>query len=258
MSYAEVFRDVAAAAAALPTPQDPRDAAALARAGKEAARRARLFESIAERTVFLNNVPFKATEQELIGALQGCGKVSHVRLSKDKATSKVLGYAHVRFETPEAARAAEASYSRFELHDRVVHLASAQPGQRTEFKLPQDIQDDITNLLREAYEGHNLSTIRDAWQKRHPGQKLDVQKWGFKNFSTALKTIASICLERHLEKSLTILAFLTGSERHKAFVSKRQCKEAAAALAVLPVRRRLRGKQSPPAPWRHARAGSGP
>ena len=66
-----------------------------------------------------------------------------------------------------------------------------------------------------AYEGKNISTIKDAWQKRHPGPdgkpgKLDTAKYGFKNFSMAMKTIQGLTLEHHVDKQLTFLAFFTG------------------------------------------------
>merc|ERR1712190_633309 len=89
-----------------------------------------------------------------------------------------------------------------------------------------------------AYEGKNISTIRDAWQKRHPGQKLDACKWGFKNFSHAMQTVEGIHLEKHLEKGPTFLAFLEGSPAHQRFIEERRQfeekkkHEAAAAAAA--------------------------
>merc|ERR1712048_1273746 len=121
--------------------------------------------------------------------------------------------------------------------------------------LPQELQDDIVALIREAYEGKNLSTIKDAWLKRHPGQSLDTAKWGFKNFSTAMATIEDVTLELHLEKTLTKLAFFEGSPAHLAYQedkrrweAQRAAKEAksSAEEKLREGRRvRMRGKQTP-------------
>merc|ERR1712187_708732 len=101
-----------------------------------------------------------------------------------------------------------------------------------QFELPVNIREDIRGLVREAYEGKNISAIKDAWQKRHPGQKLDACKWGFKNFSHAMQTVEGIILEKHLEKTLTFLAFLEGSPAHERFIEEKRQREAAAALAA--------------------------
>merc|ERR1719277_297262 len=107
-----------------------------------------------------------------------------------------------------------------------MRVTSASKSDKFQFELPEEIKSDIKGLIQEAYEGKNLSTIKDAWQKRHPGQKLDTCKFGFKNFSSAVKTIEGVCLEIHLEKSLTNLAFFRGSPAHEAFLEQKRAKEA--------------------------------
>lgn len=47
--------------------------------------------------------------------------------------------------------------------------------------------------------------------------KLQVSKWGFKNFSSAVQTIEELCLERDLEKRLTFHAYFKNSPCHVAF-----------------------------------------
>merc|ERR1719436_348884 len=139
-------------------------------------------------------------------------------MSKDKATSKPLGYAHVQFESTASVEEALQKCDRFDVQGRVVRVARVGKGEKCQFELPQELQDDIVALIREAYEGKNISTIKDAWQKRHPGQKLDACKWGFKNFSHAMQTVEGVRLEKHLEKTLTFLAFLEGSPAHQRFI----------------------------------------
>jgi RNA recognition motif-containing protein len=191
------------------------------RLAKEAARRSKIAEAVNARTVFVTNLPFKVTEREVTEWLGSCGKVKHVRLSKDKGTGKFLGYAHVQFESSESVAAAIEKCDRFDVQGRVIRVARVGKGERCQFELPQELKDDILALIHEAYEGKNISTIKDAWQKRHPGQKLDTAKYGFKNFSTAMRTIEGLSLEHHVEKKLTFLAFFTGSDVHKAFLEER-------------------------------------
>merc|ERR1712125_37373 len=94
--------------------------------------------------------------------------------------------------------------------------------------LPEELKEDVRGLIREAYEGKNISTIKDAWQKRHPGQKLDTAKYGFKNFSTAMHTVEGVKLEHHFvnKEMLTYLAFFIDSPAHKAFLEERKKAEA--------------------------------
>jgi len=213
---------------------DPRTAAALRRVAKENARRALVAQAQNARTVFVTNLPFKTTEQEIKEWLGTCGEIKSVRLSRDKATTKSLGYAHVQFASPTSVEVAIEKCDRFDVQGRVVRLSRVAQGESFQFELPQEIKDDIRALMQE-FEGRNLSTIKDAWQKRHPGQKLNTSKWGFKNFSTAMRTIEGVCLEHHLEKTLTYLAFFQGSPAHHTFIEeKRRREEAASASKAAP------------------------
>merc|ERR1712187_419106 len=149
-----------------------------------------------------------------------------------KETSKNLGYAHVQYQTVEDAASAVELRDGKELKDRIVRIALAKKGEKFQFELPVNIREDIRGLEREAYEGKNISAIKDAWQKRHPGQKLDACKWGFKNFSHAMQTVEGVRLEKHIEKTLTFLAFLEGSPAHQLFLEQKQQREVAAAAAA--------------------------
>ncbi|CAK9078769.1 unnamed protein product [Durusdinium trenchii] len=161
--------------------------------------------------------PHQAKEDEIREWLGPAGDIKGLRLNRDKATTKALGYGHVQFANPEAASAAVQQCDKIELHGRVMRVAPIS-SEKFQFELPSDIKEDLRNLLQEAYEGKNISTIKDAWQKRHPGTKLNTTKWGFKNFSTALKTLEGVVLEHHLEKTLTYLAFFQDSEKHQEFL----------------------------------------
>eukprot|EP00931_Biecheleriopsis_adriatica_P020288 TRINITY_DN13612_c0_g2_i1.p1 TRINITY_DN13612_c0_g2~~TRINITY_DN13612_c0_g2_i1.p1 ORF type:complete len:500 (+),score=154.78 TRINITY_DN13612_c0_g2_i1:53-1552(+) len=201
-------------------------AAALARVTKDSERRVRNAQAVNSRSVFITNLPFKATEEEIRKWLEPGGNIKDMKLNRDKATTRALGYGYVQFESTSAAEAAVKQCDKVELHGRVLRIAAVSAGEKFQFELPEDIKDDIRALIREAYEGKNISTIKDAWQKRHPGQKLDTTKWGFKNFSTAMKTVEGLKLEHHLEKTLTYLAFFDGSEAHAAFLQEKARKAA--------------------------------
>lgn len=251
-----------------------RTEASIARGIKETARRERVNEAIAARSVFITNLSFKTTEKELRDFLGPCGEIRELHMSKDKVTSRALGYAHVKFDSPMSAEASLVRCDRKELNDRVIFVVLAKKGgERLQFELPQEIIDDIKALMQEAYEGKNLSTIKDAWRKRHDGKQLDTSRWGFKNFSTAVKSIAGVVLETHLDKSLTNLPFFEGSPAHIAYREQRVVKEredaekkaaaeeatrngeqtsanagaeGSAASALPAVRRRIRKKTKPP------------
>lgn len=194
-------------------------AVALRRVTKDSERRVRAAKAANERSVFITNLPFKAKEDEIREWLGPAGDIKGLRLNRDKATTKALGYGHVQFANPEAASAAVQQCDKIELHGRVMRVAPIS-SEKFQFELPSDIKEDLRNLLQEAYEGKNISTIKDAWQKRHPGTKLNTTKWGFKNFSTALKALEGVVLEHHLEKTLTYLAFFQDSEKHQELQAK--------------------------------------
>lgn len=200
-----------------PQVDQERLAVALKRVTKDSQRRVKAAQAANARSVFITNLPFKAKEDEIRDWLGPAGDIKGLRLNRDKATTKALGYGHVQFASPEAAENAVKQCDKIELHGRVMRVAPISD-EKFQFELPEEIKDDLRSLLKEAYEGKNISTIKDAWQKRHPGQKLNTTKWGFKNFSTALKTLEGVTLEHHLEKTLTFLAFFDGSPKHKEFL----------------------------------------
>jgi len=214
-----------------PAPLDYSDAAecqsnpsaAVARVAKENARRAKIAEARSSQTVFVTNLPFKIPESELRDWLSSFGTIRQLTISRDKGTHKVLGYCHVEYEALEVAEALLAQDNLVEKQGRIVRMGRA--GEKLEFLLPEGLKDDIRALMKEKYEGANISTLKDAWQIRHEKQKLDVAKWGFKNFSSAMRTIAGITLEKHIEKGLTYLAFFQDSPAHNVYLEQKKLKE---------------------------------
>ncbi|CAE6932824.1 yghU [Symbiodinium sp. CCMP2456] len=207
---------------------------AISRVAKDSERRARVAKATNSRSVFITNLPFKAQEEEIRSWLEKAGEIKGLRLNRDKVTTKALGFGHVQFESSQVADAAVEQCDKVELHGRVMRVAPVDPNTKFQFELPENIKEDLLGLMREAYEGKNISTIKDAWQKRHPGQKLDTAKWGFKNFSSSLKTLEGVTLEHHLEKTLTYLAFFEGSPAHKAYLEERSKRQAEGKVAENP------------------------
>jgi len=236
VSYEDVDEPVAAEAPAASSDvvDQSRLQVAISRVAKDSERRARVAKATNSRSVFITNLPFKAQEEEIRSWLEKAGEIKGLRLNRDKVTTKALGFGHVQFESSQVADAAVEQCDKVELHGRVMRVAPVDPNTKFQFELPENIKEDLLGLMREAYEGKNISTIKDAWQKRHPGQKLDTAKWGFKNFSSSLKTLEGVTLEHHLEKTLTYLAFFDGSPAHKAYLEERSKRQAEGKVAENP------------------------
>lgn len=47
--------------------------------------------------LFVGNIPYEVTEQELRSILQGCGNIRFLNVRKDKQTNKSKGYAHIEY-----------------------------------------------------------------------------------------------------------------------------------------------------------------
>ncbi|CAE7737769.1 RBM34 [Symbiodinium sp. CCMP2592] len=236
VSYEDVDEPVTAEAPAASSDvvDQSRLQVAISRVAKDSERRAWAPEATNSRSVFITNLPFKAQEEEIRSWLEKAGEIKGLRLNRDKVTTKALGFGHVQFESSQVADAAVEQCDKVELHGRVMRVAPVDPNTKFQFELPENIKEDLLGLMREAYEGKNISTIKDAWQKRHPGQKLDTAKWGFKNFSSSLKTLEGVTLEHHLEKTLTYLAFFDGSPAHKAYLEERSKRQAEGKVAENP------------------------
>merc|ERR1719215_1461724 len=192
---------------------------------KETMRRARVAQSQNRRTVFVTNVSFQATEPELRACFGKGGTIQYIKFARDKATTKFLGYVHVVFETVAMASACIDKCNKHELHNRIMYVMSVGEGDKFQFELPEELREELKSILREGFEGKNLSTIKDAWEKRHNKKKLNTSRWGFKNFSRAMKSIEGLTLEIHTDKKLTNLPFFKGSPAHVAFLEEQRRKK---------------------------------
>ena len=72
-------------------------------------------------TVYVNNLSFGVTREEMEKLFSGYGTIKDVRIIKDQRTGKAKGFAYVEFETTEAAKAALA-LNRTKFGERVIQV----------------------------------------------------------------------------------------------------------------------------------------
>ncbi len=78
-------------------------------------------------TVFVGNVSYDATENELQDLFAQHGAVTDVNLMVDRVTKKPRGFAFVTMESKEAADAAIRALNGAELHGRKLTVNEARP-----------------------------------------------------------------------------------------------------------------------------------
>ncbi|HVM48039.1 MAG TPA: RNA-binding protein [Candidatus Acidoferrum sp.] len=77
--------------------------------------------------LFVGNLSFKATEEQLKGLFGAHGTVTEVDMVKDKFTNRPRGFGFVTMETPEAAEAAIKALHGKELDGRALTVNIARP-----------------------------------------------------------------------------------------------------------------------------------
>ena len=82
------------------------------------------------KRVFVGNLPFSATEEQLRELFSQHGEVSSVNIIKDKFTDRSRGFGFVEMATDEAVAAAIAALSGHKLDERELTVNEARP--RTE------------------------------------------------------------------------------------------------------------------------------
>jgi cleavage stimulation factor subunit 2 len=68
--------------------------------------------------IFVGNLAFNTTEEQLHQVFSEIGKVIKVRLVTDAETGKMRGFAFVEFEDPQAALSAIRNMNEYELNGR--------------------------------------------------------------------------------------------------------------------------------------------
>ncbi len=88
------------------------------------------------KRVFVGNLPFSATEDQLRELFSQHGEVSSAEIVKDKFTERSRGFAFVEMATDEAAVAAVAALNQHQMDGRPLTVNEARA--RTESRGPRD------------------------------------------------------------------------------------------------------------------------
>ena len=77
--------------------------------------------------IYVSNIPYQTTEDELRDAFAGFGNVSSARIIKDKMTGKSRGFGFVEMGNDDEARAALEGMNGAELTGRKINAREARP-----------------------------------------------------------------------------------------------------------------------------------
>ena len=77
--------------------------------------------------LFVGNLSFNTTENDLQDAFAACGTVSDVNLITDRMTGRSKGFAFITMGTPEEAQNAIQTLNSKELNGRAMNVSEARP-----------------------------------------------------------------------------------------------------------------------------------
>ncbi len=78
-------------------------------------------------TLFVGNLPFSATEQEIVEAFQEYGEVKSVKIPMDRETGRPRGFAFVDLESETAEQAAIDDLDGATWNNREIRVNKAEP-----------------------------------------------------------------------------------------------------------------------------------
>jgi RNA recognition motif-containing protein len=79
------------------------------------------------RRLYVGNLPYKATDQELSDLFSKAGPVERVQVMKDLATGRARGFAFVQMASDDGAQKAIAEFHQFEYGGRALVVNEAKP-----------------------------------------------------------------------------------------------------------------------------------
>jgi cold-inducible RNA-binding protein len=79
------------------------------------------------RKLFVGNLPFQTSEDDLQTLFAQAGPVESVRVMRDQATGRARGFAFVEMATPEAARTAIERLNQTDFGGRALAVNEARP-----------------------------------------------------------------------------------------------------------------------------------
>jgi RNA recognition motif-containing protein len=91
-----------------------------------------LSADINKRSVFIGQLPFSATEEEIAEIFKDCGKIHHVRIPRDPE-GKSRGIAYITFDTQEAVDLA-LKFNKAQFGKQTITVQSSNPGKAEKMK----------------------------------------------------------------------------------------------------------------------------
>lgn len=79
------------------------------------------------RRLYVGNLPYKATDEDLMALFSTVGDVASARVMRDMATGRARGFGFVEMTTDEAAQKAIAQLHQREMDGRAIVVNEAQP-----------------------------------------------------------------------------------------------------------------------------------
>lgn len=80
--------------------------------------------------LYVGNVPFSATDEELAELFGQYGALSEAKMITDRETGRPRGFAFVTFETPEAAQDAQQALDGRDFQGRPLRVSEARTARR--------------------------------------------------------------------------------------------------------------------------------
>ena len=79
------------------------------------------------RRLYVGNLPFKATDEELLALFSRAGAVASARVMRDMATGRARGFAFVEMATDEEAQKAIQEFHQYQMDGRALVVNEARP-----------------------------------------------------------------------------------------------------------------------------------
>jgi cold-inducible RNA-binding protein len=79
------------------------------------------------RRLYVGNLPYRASEEELTALFSRAGAVDNVQVMKDNVTGRARGFAFVEMATDEAAQKAIEQFHQYQMDGRALVVNEARP-----------------------------------------------------------------------------------------------------------------------------------
>ncbi len=79
------------------------------------------------RRLYVGNLPYRATEEDLTALFSRAGAVDNVQVMKDNVTGRARGFAFVEMATDEAAQKAVEELHQYQMDGRALVVNEARP-----------------------------------------------------------------------------------------------------------------------------------